>query len=517
GGRIAASATVLVGFVILVTPEPSVLRAAVMAGLVLAALGSGRPVRGVPVLALAVLILLAMDPWLARSYGFILSVLATGGLLVLAGPLARLLARWLPLALSAVIAIPLAAQLACQPVLILLNPSIPIYAVPANVLAEPAAPIATVLGLLACLLLPWAPNLGVWVAQLAWLPSSWIAAVAQFFAGLPGTSIPWVPGAAGVALLAAVTILALFIVLRPENCGRRLRRLASAALAVLLVGYLGLVGGERLRQNVTRPADWQIAACDIGQGDSVLVRSKGQVALVDTGPDPVLLLSCLDVLGIDRINLLLLSHYDLDHVGGTAAVIGRVDRAMIGPAADAQDERLARRLRDAGAEVDQVSRGMRGQLGELGWDILWPPSRLGGIEPGNDASMTVAFAGAGACTEGCLSSIFLGDLGEQPQARMMAANRLGPVDVVKVAHHGSADQNPRLYGTLAARVGIISVGAHNGYGHPTDRLLSMLAHADTMAARTDLGGMVLVSPRPDGSLSVWTERPSSTRPGIPPD
>jgi competence protein ComEC len=116
----------------------------------------------------------------------------------------------------------------------------------------------------------------------------------------------------------------------------------------------------------------------------------------------------------------------------------------------------------------------------------------------------------GACANGCLTSLFLGDLGDEPQARMLAANRgLGHVDVVKVAHHGSADQDPALYERVTATVGLISVGANNRYGHPTDTLLQILARVGTIAERTDRQGMVLVSPRPKGAMSVWSERPAS--------
>jgi competence protein ComEC len=118
----------------------------------------------------------------------------------------------------------------------------------------------------------------------------------------------------------------------------------------------------------------------------------------------------------------------------------------------------------------------------------------------------VRFDGVGACASGCLSSIFLGDLGEEPQALMMAANRLGRVDVVKVAHHGSADQDERLYETLAASVGLIGVGADNRYGHPTDLLLNILTGVGTTALRTDQDGLILLSPRRDGKIGVWTER-----------
>ncbi|MBK4346578.1 ComEC/Rec2 family competence protein [Lacisediminihabitans changchengi] len=504
GGRIGISLVVLLGFVVLVTPEPSVLRAAVMAGIVLAALASGRPTRGLPVLALAVIVLLIVDPWLARSYGFALSVLATGGLLLLARPLAGALARWLPMPLAVALSVPLAAQLACQPVLILLNPSIPTYGVIANVLAEPAAPVATVLGLVACVLAPWVPPLAHLVAAIAWVPSAWIAAVAGFFAGLPGNALAWPGGVVGVVLIGVMSALVMMLALGVG--GRRGRRVFGVLVAASSVGYLGVVAGDHVRGELSRPADWQIAACDIGQGDAVLVRSLGTVALIDTGPDPKLLSGCLDTLGISRIDLLVLSHYDLDHVGGTPAVFGRVDRALLGPVADKNDQRLADDLAAHGAAVEHVSKGMTGVLGELGWEVLWPKAKLAGVQPGNDASVTLRFRGVGACAGGCLSALFLGDLGEQPQTLLMAANRLDHVAVVKVAHHGSADQNERLYGAISADVGVIGVGADNDYGHPTDALLGILRSSGTAITRTDLQGMVLISARVDGGETIWTER-----------
>ena len=496
--RVAASLAVLVGFVVLVTPEPSVLRAAVMASLVLATLARGRPVRGIPVLALATIVLLAFDPWLARSYGFVLSVLATAGLLLLAGPLARVLERWLPRWLAIVIAVPFAAQLACQPVIILLSATLPTYGVVANVLAAPAAPIATVVGLAACVLLVLIPPLGALLCQLAWLPSAWIAAVAQFFASAPAAQLPWPPGAVGALLLASGTVLAVFAVLG--------RRWAVVALAVAGAVYLGLAGGGRIAQVTGRP-DWQIAACDIGQGDAVFVRSRGELALVDTGPDPALMRRCMTELGIGRVDLLVLTHYDLDHVGGAGALVGKVDRVFVGPSSDPEDDRLRADFVAGGAHVEQVSRGPTGLLGDLRWEVLWPPSRMGSLEPGNPASVTLEFQPVGECASGCLSSIFLGDLGEDAQNRLLAAGPVGTVDVVKVAHHGSRDQSERLYERLHATVGVIGVGADNGYGHPTDDLLQILARAGTIPERTDLSGLILLAPGAEpGTVRVWSER-----------
>ncbi|MBC7589730.1 MAG: ComEC/Rec2 family competence protein [Salinibacterium sp.] len=501
--RIAASITVLLGFVVLVTPEPSVLRAAVMAAIVLVALFGGRPARGLPILSLAAIVLLVLDPWLSKNYGFVLSVLATAGLLLLAGPLADVLGRWLPRWLALVIAIPVAAQLACQPVIVLLNAAIPSYGVVANVLAAPAAPVATVVGLAACVALGVFAPLGMLLSQLAWLPSAWIAGVAQFFAAAPGAQLPWPEGVAGAGLLVVTSGLAVLAVLGRGPWSRR----ALATLVVAIVAYAGVLVGGRVAEQLGRPADWQIASCDVGQGDAFVVRSAGSVALIDTGPDPALLRECLSDLGIARIDLLVLTHYDLDHVGGLDAVVGKVDHAIVGPAGSEDDEQAAAQLRSSGADVQQVARGQSGILGELRWHVLWPLARLAGFEPGNSASVTIEFEAVGQCSTGCLSSVFLGDLGESAQDRVLAMNPLRAVDVVKVSHHGSADQSARLYDRLHAVVGLIGVGADNGYGHPTDTLLAMLAASRTTALRSDDHGLVLLSPgAAEGSVVAWTER-----------
>ncbi|TFD12899.1 ComEC/Rec2 family competence protein [Cryobacterium sp. TMT1-2-2] len=499
--RIALSLLTLLGFTILVTPEPSVLRSAVMATLTLVSIGAGRPGRGLPTLLVVVIALLVSDPWLARNYGFALSVLATAGLLLLAGPLARVLAQWMPSALAAIIAIPLAAQLACQPVLILLNPSLPLYGVPANILAGPAAPIATVVGLIACMMLPLLPGVAAGLLAVAWLPSAWIAAVAQTVSMLPGTRLPWPGGAPGVLLLVVVTVLTLVVVLRGRAATPA--RWPAAVLVVLLIGlggYAGSLIGTGIGRVVSFPPDWQIAACDIGQGDAVVVRDGDQYGLVDVGPDPKLLSACLGTLGVSRINLLVLTHYDLDHIGGVDAVIGRVDTALVGVPENAQDVSLHERLAAGGAAVRQAARGDSGTLGGLTWNILWPIRGATTMQVGNPGSVTIMFDGRG------IRSIFLGDLGQEAQDGLRRASSPGRVDVVKVAHHGSADQSPELYAELRARVGLISVGVKNTYGHPTEKLLNILASVGTLSVRTDREGIAVVAPGPGGTLVLWTEK-----------
>lgn len=497
--RIAGAIALLGAFVVLVTPEPSVQRAAVMAAIVILLLAAGRPLRGLPVLALAVLGLLIADPWLSRSAGFALSVLATAGLLVLAPPLVRTLERALPRAIALVVAIPVAAQLACQPVLVALDPVLAPYGVLANLLAAPAAPVATVLGLVACVLAPVAPPLASVIAALAWVPSAWIAAVAHVISSLPGARVPWPPGPVGVGLIAALTVMGVVVLV----AARRTRRIASAALALGLVVLMGVAVGSQVASTVGRPADWQFAMCDVGQGDALVVRSGAAVGLVDTGPDPARLEACLDAIGVGRVDLVVLTHYDLDHVGGWEAIRGRTDLVIVGPTDGVEDETILTSLAGAGARIVHVRRGDEGALGEWRWRVEWPP--VGPIDPGNDASVTIRLEAMGECSRGCLSALLLGDLGAEPQARLRALG-VSPVDVVKVSHHGSADQDAELYARVSAAVGLIGVGEGNGYGHPTDEALALLERAGTGAWRTDRCGLVLVAPGDGSGARVWTER-----------
>jgi competence protein ComEC len=442
-----------------------------------------------------VIVLLTLDPWLSRSAGFALSVLATAGLLLFTRPLAALAARVMPRAVALTVAVPLAAQLACQPVLFLIAPQLTPYTLVANVLAEPAAAAVSVLGLIVCVLGVAVPGLAPFAAWLPWLPSAWIGAVAHFFAGLPFAVIPLtesLPAAAGSLLVVAVLVFAL-ISGRRHN---RITALAATALTVVAVVSTGLGIGGVIARDAAIPPDWQVAACDIGQGDAVLVRSGESTALVDVGPHPEPLDLCLDRLNVHRIDLLVLTHYDRDHVDGLSAVIGRVDRALIGPPDGAADEQLLALLESGGADLIDARRGLTGTLGAYGWAVLWPKpdTRL----RGNDASVTVLFTGP-------LRMLFLGDLGERAQESVRGLGGIGPVDLVKVAHHGSADQSDRLYEDIGADAGLISAGADNDYGHPTPRLLALLARTATAAFRTDVMGLVTVSER-EGRMTVWAEK-----------
>lgn len=508
--RVILALAALAAFVVLVTPEPSVIRAATMAALAMLAVLLGRPSAGVGVLSLAVTLILIGDPWLSATPGFALSAAATAALIVLAPPLSRGMSRWMPQPIALALAIPLAAQLACGPIIVLFAEQQSLIGVAANLLAAPAAPIATVIGLLACLAGP-VPFLADVLTASAWLPAAWIATTAEVTAALPGAQI-LVEAGVGTALLVAVLSASIGVVLvRPRDGAQPPAWAVRTAAGVLIVSLA--LGGARFALTgplaaATVPDEWSIAACDVGQGDALVVRSAGEVALIDTGPDPALLEGCLRSLGIDRIDLLVLTHFDLDHVGGVTAVTGRVTRVLHGPAGESQDARTLATLAAEGATLTEAATGLRGRLGDASWRVLWPRPDSAAFPTGNDASVVLDVAGGGVP-----SALFLGDLSAVPQRLLLGAGQLRPpYAVVKVSHHGSADQDAGLYDAARPAVAIFSAGEENDYGHPRAEALAMLQAAGAHPLRTDQQGRILLELR-DDRVAVWTEHPPPTESG----
>jgi competence protein ComEC len=364
-----------------------------------------------------------------------------------------------------------------------------------------------VIGLLACLAAP-IPPLADLLAASAWLPAAWIAATATTTAAVPGAQVLVVPGI-GMALLVGLLSAAVGALLVRSRAGAGppvpVTRGAAliVAVAVALFGANAVLTGPLAPSTVTD--EWSIAACDVGQGDALLVRSAGEVALIDTGPDPGALEECLRSLGVDRLDLLVLTHFDLDHVGGAASIFGRAETVLHGPAGEPADERLLEELAQGGADLVDASAGQRGTLGEASWRVLWPRRDSAAFPAGNDASVVMSFSGGGVPT-----SLFLGDLSATPQRMLMASGLLGQAyAVVKVAHHGSADQDSELYGRLHPAAAIFSAGTDNDYGHPRKEALALLQAAGAVVLRTDQQGRLLLGMR-DGELVVWTERSVGT-------
>ncbi|MER7723411.1 ComEC/Rec2 family competence protein [Streptomyces sp. NPDC096323] len=485
-------------FVLVCRPEPSVLRAAACGSITLLAIGTGRRRTLIPALAAAVLLLVLYDPWLARSYGFVLSVLATGALLTLAPRWSDALQRRrVPPRLAEALAAAAAAQAVCSPVVVLLASRVSLVGIPCNLLAELAVAPATVLGFAVLALAPVAMPVAELLARVAGWPAGWIASVARTGAALPGAETDWPDGRPGALLLAALTVL---LVLLARRVGRRPWICAAAAL-LLVLAVLRPVPLTRVLTGWPPPG-WAFAICDVGQGDAlVLAAGPGAGVVVDAGPEPRLADRCLRDLGITRVPLLLLTHFHADHVRGLTGVLrGRAVGTIQTTSLDEPPEQAAfvrRTAAAAGIPMVRTAPGERRRIGTLAWQVLWPPggpAATTGLAAGpvpeepNDASVTLLVRTGG------LTLMLLGDLEPPAQQGLLRSHPSLPrVDVLKVAHHGSAHQDAALVHSARPRFALVSVGRDNPYGHPAARTVEALRSQGAVVLRTDRDGAIAVT------------------------
>ncbi|TML26279.1 MAG: MBL fold metallo-hydrolase, partial [Actinobacteria bacterium] len=475
-------AVALVGFVILARPSPSVLRAAAMGGLGLVALALGRPRAAVPTLAAAVIALLLVDPALAANAGFALSASATAGLLLFVPPLRDLLRRHgVPGALAEALAIPAAAEFACAPVIAGISGTVSLAAIPANLLAEPAVPPATILGVLAAVVSVVWPAGAQFLAWLGSWPARWLVVVAHTGAGAPDAVLAWPGGTGGALLLAALLVGAWWAGRRPWV--RVVVGVCAVAAALGAVPVQVAVPGWP-------PAGALTVVCDVGQGDAVVVPvGAGSAVVVDAGPDPNGVDRCLHDLGVDQVPLLLITHFHIDHSGGVAGVfdgrrVGQVATTGLPEPVEGHTRVL---LAAAGARtpVSVVEPGWSWAAGPVRLTVLGPVHRLTGTnsDPNNNSLVVLVEVDG-------VRVLLAGDAQVEEQSDLVAA--LGPerlrADVLKVAHHGSAYQDPDFLAAVHPRLALVSVGAGNPYGHPNLAMLAGLRRDGARVLRTDLDG-----------------------------
>lgn len=491
-GTALLGAVLTLGFVVVCRPDPSVLRAAACGGIALLALATGRRRSLLPALAAAVLLLVLYDPWLARGYGFLLSVLATGALLTLAPRWsAALRRRGVPARPAEALAAAAAAQALCAPVVAVLSARVSLVAVPCNLLAEFAVAPATVLGFAALAAAPASMPLAELLARCAGWPAGWIAGIARTGASLPGAGVDWPGSWTGAALLALATAGAVFV-------GRRILRRPWLAAATALLLVLVVLRPPPLTRVITGwpPPGWRYAMCDVGQGDAtVLAAGEGAGIVIDAGPDPALVDRCLRALGISRVPLVVLTHFHADHVAGLPGVlrgraVGAIETTGLeDPAEQARSVRARAAARHI--PVIRAVAGERRRTGTLTWQVLWPPpDPVPHPEGPNDASVTLLVRSGG------LRLLLLGDLEPPSQQALLTsptAGQLDKVDVLKVAHHGSAYQDAGLLHRVAPRLALISCGEDNPYGHPAPGTVAALEAEGARVLRTDRDGAIAVT------------------------
>lgn len=479
-GRRRAAVAAVLWFAVLVRGEPSVLRAVAMALLVLLAQASGRGSDARHTLAVAGLLLLLVDPLLAGQLGFVLSVLAAGGVLVVGPVVAQRIPG--PRGLAAVVGATMGAQVAVAPVLLAQSGEVPVGSLPANLLAVPAAAAASAIGVVAAVVGQLWPSVAAVLSAAARPALAAILWTGRFFATAPVVRPQHL-----LTPVAGILIAALLL-------RRRLPWMAPAAAAVAIVAVVaGPWAGPAPVGTLT------VTALDVGQGDAVLVEipaaSPWQTTriLVDAGADPSAALDGLRSRAINRLDAVVISHPHHDHTGGLPGVLSRIPTSALltGPlppaalddpaasAAAAEAVALAKAV-----PVVRVGAGQQLRLGAAAVDVLSPP-RDGtlGREPNDNSLVLRIRTGDG-------SVLLTGDVEVAAQQRLLRRPDLLRADVLKVPHHGGNTNAPGFLDAVAAHTAVIGVGAGNTFGHP---------HPDVLA---DLAGSRIVRTDTDGSISV---------------
>jgi competence protein ComEC len=438
-------------FVVVTRWEPSVLRAAGMAGLLLAARAAGVALTPWVALGASVGGLLLVSGELSGDVGFQLSVAATVG--VMGG--ADLFTHSLPRRVAAPLGATVAAQAAVAPVLLAHFGTIPLLSPLANVAASPLVIVSTAVGGIGVLTGAGALiEVGVRAAGL-------VLVIARVAAGWPqlGPLAAMVVGAGGLLAIR-----------------RRLRPIIAVTAACVAFAAI-VVPAHR----VPAPAT---VFLDIGQGDSeLLVASGGETILIDGGPDPVLIVRKLGEYGIRRVDLMILSHPHDDHATGLLAVMQHVPvGALWHPGFDGGGPAAAQLLSEAerrGVPVRVPRIGERIAIGDLSVEVVGPLRRY--ASP-NDQSLVLSVEDGGTVM------LFPGDIEKIAQAE------LGPVraDVLKVPHQGAVTSDPAWLLSTGASLAIVSVGP-NTFGHPSPEIIDALRAGGVVVKRTDEEGDIIVS------------------------
>ena len=494
-GQLGALAAVL-AYVLAVGWQPSVVRAGIAGSLASLAWLAARPADRWYFLLVGAAVLLAVNPYDLLAPGFQLSFAAVAAIFVAVPRLERRLEGYpLPPRLAAVVAVSAACGLATAPILWLHFGAVPLFSVVSNALAAPVVAPLLGMALAAAALEPVVPSAA---AALAWT-NGWLAAYVAWCARLVG-GLPYAE-VTSAAALAVLTLVAVFAGLALRIRVRRGRRtLALAAMAATLV--LGWRAWAPAADPPPGPTSgFRVTFLDVGQGDAALLEVPEGAVLVDQGPPEADVAEQLEDLGVERLAALVLTHPQRDHIGGADEVLAKVDvEFVLDPRipADSEDEREAlAEARRRNVPVVTARAGRAYRLGKLRLLVLWPD---GPGPPGDDPNRhaTVLLASYGS-----VDALLTADA----ESDVVAPLRPPPVEILKVAHHGSADAELQdLLELTRPQIAVISVGRQNDYGHPTPETVATLERFPNLALyRTDEDGRIVVES--DGAaLSVTEER-----------
>ena len=552
--RSAIVIAAIVAYTILAGAEASVIRAAVMGGVVLIAREGGRPSGAAAALGIACWGLLLVEPRMIDDIGLQLSLAATAGLLALGGHTEAAVRRatrgHTPRWFNETLGVSLAAQLSTLPLILLHFGRLSLISPLANLLVAPIVPLAMLGAAIGVVIGPLlvAPIASLLLAPLllaSWLPLALMTRGAGLLADIPLANVELLSpfDLIGAFVAAIVLVMALRAARRYSVEGasprpwqppplvtlprrRRLCKLAGVATASLLVAAISVV-------LIARPMPGlQVSVLDVGQGDAILLQaSDGSRMLIDGGPDPDLLVRRLDEripLWDRRIDLAVLTHPHEDHSAGLAGLAPRYAIGRIAETGMPSAGSGVRELRAAAVRHDirrvRLVQGDTLPLGGARVDVLWPPREAipeGTLSDGRAVNGTSIVL---AVSLGRQRVLLTGDLEDDHDADILEAIPQDgrPWDLLKVAHHGSATASSRpLLEALRPRLAAISSGSGNRYGHPARVTLERLDGVGARVWRTDQRGTLsvtldgrprsatalLAGPRPHACPSAGTHAP----------
>ena len=485
GAARLAVAVVVPWFAFLTRFQPSVLRAGAMALLLLLAAARGQLRDARHALALVVLVLVLLDPRLGGALGLLLSAVATAGVLVLAPAVRARLPATLSRRLATAAAVTLGAQLAVLPLLLATFGELPLVSVPANLLAVPAAVVAATLAFIGTALAVVSVEAAAVAFALAGPGAAVVLAVAEGLAGR-GASVTLVNPASIVAALAGAAWLL------SQHRGPVRTALAVVTVVAVAVAGAPAVGGALPPRVLT------VTAIDVGQGDAFLVESPRARVLVDAGEGEAAA-RWLRRHGRRHLDLVVVTHPHLDHVGGVPEVLRRVRVgtvwASLLPTALPQAAEVYTVAAARGVPVRVPAVGDRAEVGDLTIEVLHPPPGRPYRSARSELNETSTVL---RVHHGGRRVLLTGDIELRAQADLLAAGTPLSAELLAVPHHGAGTTDPAFLAAVAPVTALISVGAHNRHGHPDPTTLSALEDLGVEVRRTDLEGTIRVevpSPR----------------------
>jgi len=460
----------------------SIQRAGVMGAAGLVAGLASRPTSRWYALLLAAVVTLAIDPLACEQPGWQLSFAAVTAIALLAAPLRALFeSRGAPPGLSEPLALTAAATIGSAPVAAASFGTLSLVSLPANLAAALLVAPVTWLGIVAALVGQLSATLAAPLTWLAYWPLAALVAIARFSAALPAAQIH----AGGPAVAFGCVGLALLI---RFGRGRRYA-LPAGALCSLLLAAVVLVSSRHPALAAPPTGTVRVSFLDVGQGDATLLQSDGHAALVDSGPPGAGVVERLRQSGVERLDLLVATHAQADHLGGADEVLDAMPVAALLDGRDGVVEAEGMAM-EASARSHNVptltpAAGDLIRLGSLTLEIVSPAGNshpAPGADPNQRAIVIIARSAR-------LRLLLTADA----ESDVLGPLALSPVDVLKVSHHGSADAGlPRLLEQIGPRIAVIEVGAGNSYGHPTPETLGALSRAGVQTWRTDKDGTVRI-------------------------